>query len=479
MTDVALGVDVGTGSTKAGLVDDRGQTLAVARAAHRIDHPRPGWSESDPDDWLSSAARAVADVRSRVPDAAVRAIGLSGQMHGVVLVDGGGRPVRPAVLWSDRRAQPLLHRLRRRLGVTADRLGNPVVAGMPGPTVASLLDTEPDGLATVAAVLQPKDWVRLQLTGQTATDPSDASATLLWDVGDDAWSRQACAAFDVPHAWLPEVRPSDAPGGHMTHEAARRFGVTPDVSVAVGAADTAAALLGAGLSPGRTQISTGTGGQIARLLDRPTVDTTGRTHLFRAADAGRWYAMAAVQNVGVAIDWALRVLAADLDDTEQVLARTPVGAGDVVFVPYLTGERTPHLRADLAGHWARLRPDTSRADLIRSVFDGVAFALRDGLDALRDAGHPVQQALLAGGGSASPRWRQLLADALAIPLIPHDAADASVRGAALLAWRSLGHHIDPAAAVHHEPPIAPTHDVTAALSRFHDAVAATIGDVSG
>ena len=181
MNDVTLGVDIGTGSSKAGLVDTDGRLLAVARAHHRITHPQPGWSESNPDDWLTSASTAVTHVLSQAPDVAVLAIGLSGQMHGVVLVDPAGRPVRPAVLWSDRRAGSELHRLRTRLGATADRLANPIVTGMAGPTIAALARTEPDSLEVAEWTLQPKDWVRLQLTGQIATDPSDASATLLWD----------------------------------------------------------------------------------------------------------------------------------------------------------------------------------------------------------------------------------------------------------------------------------------------------------
>lgn len=470
--DVTLGVDIGTGSSKAGLVDTDGRLLAVARVHHRITHPRPGWSESDPDHWLASAATAVAGVLDQAPDVAVQAIGLSGQMHGVVLVDRAGQPVRPAVLWSDRRAGPELHRVRTRLGATVDRLANPIVTGMAGPTLATLARAEPESMEAIEWTLQAKDWIRLQLTGQVATDPSDASATLLWDVDDDAWSLEACAALDVPSRWLPEVRPSHTTGGHTTVDAAELLGVEPGIPVAVGAADTAAAILGAGLELGQTQVSTGTGGQIARLLDQPIVDRSRRTHLFRAAEDDRWYAMAAIQNAGIAIDWALRVLDADLDRAQEALATTPTGAHGVVFVPYLTGERTPHMNADLTGQWAGLHPETSRNDLIRSVFEGVAYALRDGLEALRDAGHDVGQALLAGGGSVSPRWRQLLADALGIPMIPHDATDASVRGAALLAWRCLNHSINPAAAVHQQPPVEPQQDLTAPRTRFHRVVAA-------
>ncbi|MEL6983939.1 MAG: FGGY-family carbohydrate kinase, partial [Actinomycetota bacterium] len=237
---------------------------------------------------------------------------------------------------------------------------------------------------------------------------------------------------------------------------ADRFGLASGIPVAAGAADTAAALLGAGVAVGETQLSTGSGGQLARLIDRVAVDPIGRTHLYRAVGA-HWYAMAAIQNAGLAIDWAIDLLGAAPEEVASVMDGSPDRADEaVVFLPYLSGERTPHLDPALTGSWVGLRPGTSRSALIRSVFEGVAFALRDGLDALRGAGHPIDQALLAGGGSVAPWWRRLLADALELPLVAHDAADASVRGAGLLGWSSIGVEIDPGAAVRRSEPIVPS-----------------------
>lgn len=473
MTQVALGIDLGTGSSKAGLMDSDGRLLAVGRSPHPITHPEPGWSETDPAEWLASVRAAVTDVLQAHPEAEITSIGLSGQMHGVVVVGPDDEPLRPAILWSDRRAQPELATLRTRLGNTLTRLANPIVAGMAGPTVATLERSGFD-MEAVSWLLQPKDWLRLRLTGQVATDPSDASATLLWDATSDRWSHDACAAFQVRPSWLPKVRDSDAIAGTTTDEIAQLLGVADGTPVAVGAADTAAALLGAGLAPGETQLSTGTGGQLAVLLNNLVADPSGRTHLFRGAEPERWYAMAAIQNAGIAIDWARGVLGADHDEAEAALATTPPGANGVVFVPYLTGERTPHMNADLTGQWAGLHAGTTRADLLRALFEGVAFALRDGLDALRSAGHRIEGALLAGGGSTSPAWQHLLADTLAIPLTPHDATDASVRGAALLAWRALDTDIPAADGVHHLPTVEPRQNLDHLHTRFQQVVATEV-----
>lgn len=409
------------------------------------------------------------------PGRQVVTIGLSGQMHGVVVCDRALEPLRPAVLWSDRRAEPYLPKLRAELdaalgGDALAHLANPTVAGMTGPTIAALHRDEPDLMQQAAAVMQPKDWVRHRLSGQWATDPSDASATLLWDAAEDRWSDEACQVFGVSSSWLPPVRHSAERAGALTSDAAEVLGLTPGVPIAVGAADTAAALLGAGIEIGETQVSTGTGGQIAQLCDKLRIDRSGKTHLFRAAttDQGgpnRWYAMAAMQNVGIAIDWAMNLLQATQEEIINAMTgwtRGSASAGDsetgVSFRPYLTGERTPHMDASLTGRWDGLRPSTDRADLIRSVFFGVATAMADGKTALAAAGYRIDAALLAGGGSTAPWWRQLLADQLAIPLVPHDAIDASVRGAGLLGWAAVGHSVDPAATVARSAPIKPQLD---------------------
>ena len=441
--------------------------MAVGRAGHLITEPQRGWSETNPAVWFDALSDATAQaVATAGASHEVVAIGFSGQMHGVVMSGGDGRPLRPAVLWSDQRSQSLLPGLRARATAAGHaRGGNPIVAGMAGPTLAAIAQQEPDTFARIESILQPKDWVRQQLTGMIATDASDASATLLWDPQLDVWSPTACEVYGVNPQWLPPVRRSNDTAGVLTASTAAGLGLAEGIPVATGAADTAAALLGAAIRTGESQISTGTGGQIATLLSAPIVDEAARTHIYRAADSqsvagndagGRhWYAMAAIQNAGIAIDWALGVLNIDIEQAEHAVQNTEAGSSGVRFLPYLTGERTPHLDSALTGGWSGLRPGTNVDDLVRSVFEGVAFAIRDGLDALRAVGHVIDQGLLAGGGSTAPWWRQMLADVLEINLVPHDAADASVRGAGLLAWESIGHEIDPGVAVRRAAPIEP------------------------
>jgi xylulokinase len=470
VTSVALGIDIGTGSTKAGLVDADGRLLAVGRCAHPIRHPSLGHSETDPFDWLASVRSAVADVLDQQPEAKPVTVGMSGQMHGVVVTDGDGDPLRPAVLWSDQRSQRYLGELEYLLEPIKARLANPIVTGMAGPTLIALRTEEGGLFAGDTRIMQPKDWVRLQLTGEFATDPSDASATLLWDIPSDGWSAPACAVFGIERSQLPQVVGSDEPAGTLQARPASELDLAAGLPVATGAADVAAALLGSGIAIDETQISTGTGGQLARLIESPLADPSAKTHLYRSA-TDSWYAMAAIQNAGIAIDWALGILGVTLDTVPSMLETSPPGSSGVVFVPYLTGERTPHMDATLTGSWYGLRPDIGHSDLVRATFEGVAFAMRDGLDALRTVGHTVAEALLAGGGSVAPWWRQMLADVLEIPLIPHDSADASVRGAALLGWAAAGEQIDPEAGVTRLRMIEPDADYAPALARFHDIVA--------
>jgi xylulokinase len=440
-------------------------------------------------------AQAFAGV-DRHPDRyPVSAIGLSGQMHGVVVCDAAGRPLRPAVLWSDRRSQALLDGAAAELGPEAlARLANPLVAGMAGPSLAALTAGEAALTDRVALALQPKDWLRLQLTGEVATDPSDASATLLWDAVADRWSPEAAAAFGVDERWLAPVAASNEVAGTVTAEAAALFGLPPGVPVATGGADTACALLGAGLVAGELQVTTGTGGQVAHLVDcAPAAVSAPVIHHYRSVDsAAPWYEMAAIQNAGIAVDWAMDLLGLSLAEAGDLVASTPVGSGGVSFLPYLTGERTPHLDTGLAGGWTGLRPGTTTAQLARAVFEGVAFALRDGLDALIFQGrifegrtsqsssepHVPATALLAGGGSNAQWWRQMLADALGLALVPHDAVDASVRGAALLAWSAIGRPVDPGAAVNRLSPVEPDPEAAAhyteARRRFQASLPAAV-----
>ena len=466
-----LGIDVGTGSTKALLLDAVAAVAGDGAAPHPVSALRRGWAESDPEDWWTSTRAAVrAAVGGRGGD--VRAIGLSGQMHGVVMLDAHGRTLRPAILWSDGRSVTQLGAYAALPDDLAGALANPVVAGMAGPTLLWLRAHEPDVYARAAWAVQPKDWLRHRLTGAVETDPSDASGTLLYDVERDGWADALVDELGLRRDLLPPIRASSAEAGPLRADAAAALGLPAGLPVIVGAADTAAGCVGSGLAgTGEAQLTVGTGAQLVVDLPLPRRDPTRRTHLFRAATPREWYAMAAMQNAGLALEWCLRTLGRDWTWASERALACPPGAGGVTFVPYLTGERTPHLDSSVRGGWTGVGLDHGPEMLMRAAFEGVAYAIRDGLDALQEAGHAIGTVRLAGGGTGDPRWRQLLADVLGRSLVPVDVAAASARGAALLAGLGTGAGAPasppPAAEPVRPGPDAPAYD--ARLHRFREA----------
>ncbi|HEV2094833.1 MAG TPA: FGGY family carbohydrate kinase [Rubrobacter sp.] len=439
-----LGLDLGTGSAKALLLAEDGVVLGEGSAPYAVRSPRPGWAESGPEDWWEAVAAAARDaVGGRGAD--VAAIGLSGQMHGVVLSDAGGRPLRPAVLWADSRSGGELAAYR---GLDPDLrrlLANPPAVGMAGPSLIWLGRNEPDVYGAARWALQAKDWLRLRLTGAAASEPSDASATLLYDLPSDRWAYPVVEALGLRADLLAPLVPSGGAAGELSRSAADGLGLRAGLPVATGAADTAAAMLGCGmLGPGPVQLTVGTGAQIFAAKAEPEPDPNGRTHLYRAAAPDLWYSMAAIQNAGLALEWARKLLGASWEEVYGEAFSVPPGAGGVSFLPYLSGERTPRFDPAARGAWTGLGLDHSRAHLLRAALEGVAFALREGLEALEDAGTHAPELRLAGGGSGGEGgepWRRLLADVLGRPLhlLPDSVAPvASARGAALLAGLASG-----------------------------------------
>jgi xylulokinase len=443
-----LGVDLGTSSVKVVLAGAAGDVLARAGADYPVHRPHPGWAETDPADWWRAVADATARVLADRPGDPPRAVGLSGQMHGVVLTAAGGTPTRPAVLWADARAEPQLAAYRALPRDVRARLGNPLSPGMAGPVLAWLHTHAPDAVAAAAHALQPKDWLRARLTGVAAGEPSDASGTLLYDVLREDWDDAVVAALGFRRDLLPGLLPhSGADAGPLLPEAAAALGLPAGIPVAAGAADTAAALLGSGLPAAAgpaaaVQLTIGTGIQLVTPAPRPTAATlppAPNTHLHRAATPGGWYAMAASLSGGQTLDWVRRLLGLGWPELYALAARGP-RPGDPVFVPHLAGERTPYLDTRLRGAWAGLDARHDRDALCYAALEGVAFAVADARDALPGGGPGATagEIRLAGGGSVAPAWRQLLADVLGTPLRAVDAADASARGAALLAARAAG-----------------------------------------
>jgi xylulokinase len=442
-----LGLDLGTSSVKALLMGEDGGALGDGSAPYPVKAPRPGWAESSPEDWWSAVLEA-ADAAVGRRGAEVKAIGLSGQMHGVVLTDALGLPLRPAILWADARSGAELAGYRALDGDLRLRLANPPAVGMAGPSLLWLRDNEQDEYTSARWALQPKDWIRMRLTGDVGAEPSDASATLLYDLPADDWSYAAIEALGLRAELLAPLIPSAVVGGTLTGEAADELGLPEGLPVAAGAADTAAAMLGAGLLwPGPVQLTVGTGGQIVTPKESPDPDPRLSTHLYRGALPGLWYSMAAIQNAGLALEWVRTVLGVSWEEVYEEAFAVPPGAGGVVFLPYLSGERTPRFDPGARGAWTGLGLDHTRGHLLRAALEGVAFALREGLEALEGLGITAPELRLAGGGASGgpggsgDPWQQLLADVLGRPLWlmrEEISSVASARGAAFLAGLASG-----------------------------------------
>src|SRR5215203_5715006 len=439
-----LGLDLGTSSLKALLLDEGGASLGEGSASYAVRAPRAGWAESSPEDWWAAVLEATTAAVGR-RGAEVKALGLSGQMHGVVLADELGFPLRSAVLWADARSGAELAAYRRLDEDLGRRLANPPAVGMAGPSLLWLRDQEPDTYTSARWALQPKDWLRMRMTGEAATEPSDASATLLYDLLADDWSYAVVEDLGLRTELLAPLVPSAWVAGRLEGEAADELGLRNGLPVAAGAADTAAAMLGVGLlRPGPVQLTVGTGGQVVTPKTVPEPEPHGRTHLYRAAVPGLWCSMAAIQNAGLALEWVRKVLGVSWKDVYEEAFAVPPGSGGLTFLPYLSGERTPLFDPGARGAWAGLGLDHTRGHLLRAALEGVAFALRDALEALEDLGNIAPELRLAGGGTggrSGEPWRQLLADVLGRPLWPlpdEIASVASARGAAFLAGFASG-----------------------------------------
>ena len=431
-----LGLDLGTSSAKAVVVDTGGGVLAQASAGYTVTSTAPGYAESEPAHWWS-AVTACAREAVHAAGARPSAIGLSGQMHGLVLASADGGALRPALLWADSRATGSL-RAYRLLGSGAlARLANPLAPGMTGPMLMWIAKNEPRTYTEARWALQPKDWLRARLTGEIHAEPSDASATLLYDVMGDRWDLEVVGALGLEAGLLAPLLPSaGAPAGHLVTEAATNLGLPAGILVAAGAADTAAAALGSGIGPGDIQLTVGTGAQVIRPLAAPVSRADAGVNLYRSATPDGWYHMGATLSAGLSLNWVREIMNATWEELYASADRSGQ-ARDPIFVPHLSGERTPYSDPALRGSWTGLSLADDRASLLRSALEGTAFSIRDALDALLADERPPRLRL-AGGGTLAAGWRQLLADVLGLPLYAVDVPAASGRGAALLGARAAG-----------------------------------------
>lgn len=422
-----LGIDIGTTSTRALIIDEQGAPVASHAVEYPLSTPRPNWAEQDPRDWWRATVQSVRAAlgRAGIAGDAIAGIGLSGQMHGSVFLDDADEVIRPALLWCDQRTARQCAWITETIGaetVVAETL-NPVLTGFTAPKIIWLRDEEPDNYARVRKVLLPKDYVRLRLTGEYATEVSDASGTSLLNVPGRRWSEVMLDGLDLPREWMPRVYESPEVTGALTAEAAELTGLAAGTPVVGGGGDQAAGAVGNGIvRTGVVSVSTGTSGVVFAHLDEPAVDPELRTHTFCHAVPGKWHVMGVMLSAGGSLRWMRDVLCADerevarnagVDAYELMIAeaaQAPVGSEGLVFLPYLTGERSPYPNPNARGVFFGLSLRHGKPHLIRAVLEGVAYGLSDSFAIIEAMGVAIAEVRASGGGARSPLWRQMQSD---------------------------------------------------------------------
>ncbi|HEV2593301.1 MAG TPA: xylulokinase [Gaiellaceae bacterium] len=441
--EVLIGLDVGTSGVKAIALSPGGELLATAEESYPLSTPQPGWSEQNPEDWWRAAQACLA----RLPEGPV---GLSGQMHGLVTLDGAGRVLRPAILWNDQRTSAECVEIEERVPRLLELTGNRALTGFTAPKLLWLRNYEPETYARIEHILLPKDYVRFRLTGERAIDAADASGTLLFDVAARRWSDEVCAALDIPLEWLP-------PAFESTEVA--------------GAGDQAAAALGVGIAaPGPVSVVLGTSGVVFAVLPGYAVDQ--RLHVFCHAVPGTWHAMGVMLSAAGSASWLRDLLDADYASLDAEAATWTPGAEGVLFAPYLSGERTPHADPDVRGAFTGLSLRHDRGALWRAMLEGVAFGLRDSLELLRELSCAPSVGRVSGGGARSELWLRIVASALQLPLERMASNEGSAFGAALLAGVRAGVYADAQEAVDRcvrvRDVVEPEWDYEDAYARFRE-----------
>jgi xylulokinase len=436
-----LGIDIGTGGSRALLVDGAGRVRAGYTTAHEEMHmERPMWAEQRPENWWDASVDAVrgALAAAGISGREVKCIGLSGQMHGLVILDEAGRVIRPSLIWCDQRSQAQVDFVHAKLGreTVLGYIANPVLTGFTLPKLLWVRDHEPESFARVRKVLLPKDYVRYRLTGEFATDVSDASGTAMFDVVNRRWSFEMMDGLGLDRAILPVCYESSEISARVSAAAAEVTGLAEGTPVVGGGGDQAASAVGNGIvEPGIVSCTLGTSGVVFAHMEKVAYDPAGRVHTFCHAVRGKWHVMGVTQGAGLSLQWFRNRLAPgpDYDALMQEAAQSPPGAHGLFWLPYLMGERTPHLDASARGGWIGLTASHTRADLIRALIEGVSYSQRDCLDIIEELGVAVSSVRASGGGARSPFWRRILANVLHKRLATLESQEGSAYGAALLA----------------------------------------------
>ena len=451
MTRYIIGIDIGTGGTRAVLVDDTGAVLASATHEHLpFASPQNVWAEQDPHDWWNACKQALARLlkESAVQKTEIAAIGLTGQMHGAILLDENDEVLRPALIWCDQRTQEECDELDKTVGTKrlVELTSNPALTNFTLTKLMWVRTHEPEIWKRFRSFLLPKDYIRLQLTGVRATDVSDASGTLLLDVAHRRWSQEMLKATHLDARCLPQLFESQQVVGKITARAALETGLAEGTPVVAGAGDQAAGAIGMGIvKAGDVSATIGTSGVVFAATDQPFLDPQGRLHTFCHAIPNRWHVMGVTQAAGLSLRWFRDTFGtidgasgSAYESLSREAAAIPVGADGVLWAPYLMGERTPHLDSEVRGALLGLSASHGRGHIIRAILEGVAFSLKDSLTIFAEIGVPVNDIRLGGGGALSPLWRQIQADVYAKPVSQLVAEQGAAHGAAVLAGVGAG-----------------------------------------
>lgn len=448
-----LGIDVGTTGSKALLIDQDGEVVVSAVEEYPMYTPQPLWAEQDPEDWWRATVEAIKRVLSGLSPEEVKGIGLTGQMHGLVLLDRDGQVLRPCIMWNDQRTGEQCASITDKVGAkrVLELTGNPVLPGFTAPKIVWVREHEPQVYEKVAKVLLPKDYIRFRLTGEFATEVSGASGTSLLDVGRRRWSEEMLEALDIPAEWLPTCYESPQVSGRISLVAAKETGLTAGTPVVGGGGDQAAQAVGSGIiESGLVSVTSGTSGVVFASTDEFLVEPEGRLHAFCHAVPGKWHLMGVMLSAGGSLRWYRDTLGqtekevatlVGCDPYElltQEAGQAPAGSEGLLYLPYLTGERTPYPDPYARGVFMGLTLRHDRRHLVRAVLEGVAYGLRDSLELIKALGLEIRQVRASGGGARSELWRQIQTDIFGTEMVTINVTEGAAYGAALLAGVGAG-----------------------------------------
>ncbi len=446
MANYFLGMDVSTTATKALLIAEDGRVVGAASHEYPFDTPRPLWSEQPAELWWQAAVESICSLlaKTSIDPAQIQAVGLTGQMHGLVLLDSSGRPLRPAILWNDQRTGSQCDEIRIKVGKEwlVQETGNDALAGFTAPKILWVRENEPDLYARACHILLPKDYVRLQLTGEYGMDVADGAGTILMNLRQRTWSAKLLEALEIPIEWLPPLYEGPQVTGYVTPEAADLTGLKAGTPVVAGGGDQAAQAVGVGVvQEGVVALTLGTSGVVFASTQQPFIDPDGRLHAFCHAVPDRWHLMGVMLSAAGSLRWYRDSFAPGIsyDDLLAPCIEVPPGSDGLLFLPYLTGERTPYPDPLARGGFIGITVRHTQPAFTRSVLEGVAFGLRDSFELMKSAGmRSVQQVRVSGGGAKSRLWMQILADVLQSELVTVNTTEGAAYGAALLAGVGAG-----------------------------------------